>query len=51
MGQDGGQHTLYLRKGKLIAIADFLRLNSSGTLVSMDTRDEGKLAPGWPVTM
>ena len=35
----------FVDKGKLIALADFLRLNSSGTLVSMDTRDyriEGK---------
>ena len=35
----------FVEKGRLIALADFLRLNSSGTLVSMDTRDyriEGK---------
>ena len=41
----GEVSSYFVDKGKLIALADFLRLNSSGTLVSMDTRDyriEGK---------
>lgn len=45
MNRAGEVSSYFVDKGKLIALADFLRLNSSGTLVSMDTRDyriEGK---------
>lgn len=45
MNWAGEVSSYFVDKGKLIALADFLRLNSSGTLVSMDTRDyriEGK---------
>ena len=45
MNQAGEVSSYFVDKGKLIVLADFLRLNSSGTLVSMDTRDyriEGK---------
>ena len=45
MNRAGEVSSYFVDKGKLIALADFLRLYSSGTLVSMDTRDyriEGK---------
>ena len=45
MNRTGELSSYFVDKGRLIALADFLRLNSSGTLVSMDTRDyriEGK---------
>lgn len=45
LNRAGEVSSFFVDKGKLIALADFLRLNSSGTLVSMDTRDyqiEGK---------
>ena len=45
MNRAGEVSSFFVDKDKLIALADFLRLNSSGTLISMDTRDyqiEGK---------
>lgn len=45
MNQAGVTSAYYVDKGRLVALAGFLRLNSSGTLVSMETKEfqiEGK---------